>query len=242
MSEQKERRDEKNWAKPVKRLVPSNVPNGALNTVGGKQALSPIQGFGKMWQKTYSVTLQGAEVSPKEVIAVWKAEFPTFWPKAGRFYTPLTGIEPGEVALLEAPIGGGFKLSTGVFVLYADEESFTFMTPQGHVFAGWITFSAFREGDGPTVAQAQVLMRAQDPITEIGLTLIGHRKEDAFWLATLRSLAARFGVEGAPGRKTICVDRRRQWSRAGNVRHNVGLRSPIRTATSPLRRGSHDGG
>ena len=240
MSEQKERRDPEksdigNWAKPVEKLQPSHVPDGALNTVGGKQALSPIQGFGKMWQKTYSVTLEGVEATPQEVVAVWKAEFPSFWPKSGRFYAPLTGIEPGEVALLEAPIGGGLKLSTGVFVLYADEESFTFMTPQGHVFAGWITFSAFRTGEGPTVAQAQVLMRAQDPITEIGLTLIGHRKEDAFWLATLRSLASRFGVEAAPERKTVCVDRRRQWSRAGNVRYNVGLRSSIHTATSPLR-------
>ena len=33
-------------------------------------------------------------------------------------------------------------LSTGVLVLYADDESFTLMTPQGHVFAGWITFSS----------------------------------------------------------------------------------------------------
>ena len=242
MSEQQEPREKGNWARPVERLVPSNVPDGALDTVGGKQALSPIQGFGKMWQKTYSVILRGAEVSPRDVVAVWKAEFPSFWPSSGSFYAPLTGIEPGEVALLDAPIGGGFKLSTGVFVLYADEESFTFMTPQGHVFAGWITFSAFVDGDGSTVAQAQVLMRAQDPITEIGLTLIGHRKEDAFWLATLRSLASRFDVEGAPERKKICVDRRRQWSRAGNVRYNVGLRAPIRTATSPLRRGAHDGG
>jgi len=247
MSEQKQERDgthsdRGNWAKPVAKLEPSHIPVGALNTVGGKEALSPIQGFGKMWQKTYSVTLEGVEVTPQEVVAVWKAEFPSFWPKGGRFYAPLTGIEPGEVALLEAPIGGGLKLSTGVFVLYADEESFTFMTPQGHVFAGWITFSAFRAGDGPTVAQAQVLMRAQDPITEIGLTLVGHRKEDAFWLATLQSLAARFGVEGAPERKTVCVDRRRQWSRAGNVRHNVGLRSSIHTATSPLRRRSRPDG
>ena len=37
---------------------------------------------------------------------------------------------------------GGMKLSTGVMVLYADDESFTLMTPQGHMFAGWITFSA----------------------------------------------------------------------------------------------------
>jgi len=228
--------DRGNWAKPVERLEPSHVPNGALNTVGGKQVLSPIQGFGKMWQKTYSVG--GIDATPQEVIAVWKAEFPTFWPKGNRFFAPLTGIEPGEVALLQAAVGGGLKLSTGVFVLYADEESFTFMTPQGHVFAGWITFSAFSVGDGPTVAQAQVLMRAQDPLTEIGLTLVGHRKEDAFWAATLRALAVRLGSESEPETKIVCIDRKRQWSRAGNLRHNVGLRSSIHTATSPLRRRS----
>ena len=42
---------------------------------------------------------------------------------------------------------GGSKLSTGVMVLYADEESFTLMTPQGHMFAGWITFSAIEQDD-----------------------------------------------------------------------------------------------
>ena len=39
---------------------------------------------------------------------------------------------------------GKMKLSTGVMVLNADEESFTLMTPQGQMFAGWITFSATR--------------------------------------------------------------------------------------------------
>ena len=81
---------------------------------------------------------------------------------------------------------GGMKLSTGVMVLYADEESFTLMTPQGHMFAGWITFSAI-ERDGETVAQAQVLMRASDPIFELGLTLGGHQQEDRFWNHTLAS-------------------------------------------------------
>jgi len=70
------------------------------------------------------------------------------------------------VALLDLAIGGGVKLSTGVFVLYADAESFTLMTPQGHMFAGWITFSAERSGDTTTV-QAQVLMRANDPLYEV---------------------------------------------------------------------------
>ena len=79
---------------------------------------------------------------PQHAIATWKAHFPEFWPKGNRFAGALAGISPGDVALLDLAIGGGVKLSTGVFVLYADEESFTLMTPQGHMFAGWITFSA----------------------------------------------------------------------------------------------------
>jgi hypothetical protein len=236
MSEQQRTgRDEGNWARPVDRLAVDNVPAGALDTVGGKQVVSPIQGFGRMWQKTYRVSLTGADVTPAEVIETWKSEFPTFWPKGSQFHAPLTGIEPGEVALLQASVGGGLKLSTGVFVLYADEDSFTFMTPQGHMFAGWITFSAAEE-DGVTVAQCQVLMRAQDPLTEIGLVLGGHRKEDRFWQSTMRELAARFGVDAEPETTVVCVDKRRQWGRAGNVRHSSAFRSGIHTATSPLRR------
>jgi hypothetical protein len=235
MEGQSTSRDEANWARPVDRLAVGNVPDGALDTVGGKQVVSPIQGFGKMWQKTYRVSLAGAAVTPQQVIETWKAEFPSFWPAGSQFHSPLTGIAPGEVALLQAAVGGGLKLSTGVFVLYADEESFTFMTPQGHMFAGWITFSAAGEG-GETVAQCQVLMRAQDPLTEIGLTLGGHRKEDRFWEETLRALAGRFGVDAQTETTVVCVDRHRQWRRAGNVRHSSAFRSGIHTATAPLRK------
>ena len=41
--------------------------------------------------------------------------------------------------------GGGPLISTGVMVIFADDESFSFMTPQGHMFAGMITFSAERD-------------------------------------------------------------------------------------------------
>ena len=235
MSEQNTARDAGNWATPVDRLAVGNVPAGALDTVGGKQVVSPIQGFGKMWQKTYRVSLAGADVTPAELIETWKSEFSSFWPTGSQFHAPLTGIAPGEVALLQASVGGGMKLSTGVFVLYADEESFTFMTPQGHMFAGWITFSAAEEGDA-TVAQCQVLMRAQDPLTEVGLVLGGHRKEDRFWQDTLRALAARFGVDAVPETAVVCVDKRRQWTRAGNVRHSSAFRSGVHTATAPLRK------
>src|SRR5262249_21755116 len=88
-------RDAANWAARGTQLRVSEVPVGAINlNVDGRNVVSPLQGFGKMWQKTYRVSLAGAAVTPREVIAVWKANFQSFWPKGNRFYIPLTGVMP----------------------------------------------------------------------------------------------------------------------------------------------------
>ncbi len=219
-------RGAENWAKPVGKLHVTDVPPGAKNLVEGKELLGPIQGFGKMWQKTYRVHLDGATVEPTDLIREWKANFPQFWPKGGQFYAPLTGINPGEIALIRASVAGGIKLSTGVMVLYSDDEAFTLMTPQGHMFAGWITFSSY-ESAGRTVAQVQVLMRTQDPLSELGASLGGHSQENRFWQQTLRNLAAHFGVDGKVETQVVCVDRKRQWSKAGNIKHSAAIRNGL---------------
>jgi len=141
-----EPRDAAYWAKNVTTLKLGKVPAKAVNlNVTGRRVVGPVQGFGKMWQKTARVELRGADVTPDEVIRTWKAEFQRFWPERNWFYAPLTGIAPGEVALLNLNLPGRMKLSTGVLVLYADDESFTLMTPEGHMLAGctsWATCSA----------------------------------------------------------------------------------------------------
>jgi hypothetical protein len=223
------------WAKAVPQLRPSHVPEGAVNlNVEGRRLTSPIQGFGKMWQKTYSVEIPADVVSPQDLIATWKQRFPEFWPERNYFYGPLTGIEPGDVALLNMSLPGRLTLSTGVMVLYADDESFTLMTPEGHMFAGWITFSAAAEGN-MTRAQAQVLMRASDPIFELALTLGGHGQEDKFWHQTLAAVAKHFGYDGQVTTQAVCVDSRRQWSRWRNLRHSSAIRSGMYAAGAPLR-------
>ena len=230
-------RDADNWARKVSSLKLGEVPSGAINlNVSGKQPVGPLQGFGRMWQKTYRVRLTGVKALPTGVIKVWKERFPEFWPKGNRFYGPLTGIAPGEVGLINMALPGGMPLSTGVMILYADEESFTFMTPQGHVFAGWITFSAYEEDDGMAVAQVQVLIRANDPIYELGFRMGASKNEDRFWEHTLRSLATFFGVE-APKVETqsLCVDRKIQWSQAKNVWHNAGVRTTLYLMATPVR-------
>ena len=230
------RRDESNWAKPVETLTAGDPPKGALNlNVTGRRVTSPIQGFGKMWQKTYKVRLTGADVTPTEVIKTWKEHFPEFWPPRNSFYGPITGIAPGEVALLNLSMPGRMKLSTGVLVLYADEESFTLMTPEGHMLADWITFSSYSAA-GETVAQAQVLMRTYDPFYEMGAVMFGHRKEDVFWQHTLSSLASHLGVESpVVETQSVCVDKRRQWRNARNIRRNSFFRTTGYVASSPLR-------
>lgn len=227
-------KDAANWAKAVARLSVGDLPPDAINrNVEGRRLSSPIQGFGKLWRRTYRVVISG-DVPPREVIARWKSNFAEFWPRGSRFYGPLTELKPGDVAVLNLSTSTGMKLSTGVFVMYADDESFTFMTPQGHQFAGWITFSSFSD-EGRTVAQVEALLRCSDPLFELGWPIMAVM-EDRFWIRTLEKLAAFFGRPGAPvERESVCIDRRRQWSMAGNVWHNALVRSGLYYAGAPMR-------
>jgi hypothetical protein len=221
-------RDADSWARKVDRLRVDPRDGVRGTNVAGRRLTGPVQGFGKMWQKTYRMNA-GPRIQPQDAIATWREHFQEFWPKGNVFAAPLTGISPGGIALLDLSVGGGVKLSTGVFVLYSDAESFTLMTPQGHMFAGWITFSAEREGED-TIVQAQALIRANDPLYEIAMTLGGHGMEDKSWAATLTALGRRLGVTDPKVEINVtCVDSRRQWRQAGNVWHNSGIRSLLQT-------------
>ncbi|MDQ4076030.1 MAG: hypothetical protein M3220_07265, partial [Chloroflexota bacterium] len=125
------RSPETTWARSRSPLKVGETPKGAVNlNVEGRQVVGPLQGFGQLWQKTYRVRLEGVGVAPTEVVRTWKERFPEFHPSENRFYPSLAGIQPGEVVLINAMTPGG-PVSTGVMVLYADDESFTLMTPEG---------------------------------------------------------------------------------------------------------------
>jgi len=152
-------RDADSWAVGRNILRVSDVPEGAVNlNVDGRRVIGALQGFGQLWQKTYTLRLAGAEVTPEEVVALWKREFPDFHPPESRFYPSLDGVEPGEIMLINASVQG-MPVYTGVMVLYSDDVSFTVMTAEGLPEAGWNTFSAYEE-DGVTVVQIQSRARA----------------------------------------------------------------------------------
>ena len=232
-------RDAANWAH-TSTLRIARTPTGALNlNVEGRRLVGPLQGFGQLWQKTFRIRLNGAATSPREVIQIWKDNFPKFWPRWEHYYLPGKGIRPGEVALINFVIPGnspiGLPLSTGVEVIYADEESFTFMNPQGHMFAGWITFSAYAGEDGCTVAQVQMQVRANDFAYEMGFRLGATRAENKMWLYTLSTLAAHFGATGTVESEITCIDPRVQWSEFWNIWQNAAIRTFFHYLLTPVR-------
>jgi len=224
-------RDAAYWAPKVDRLTvdPDRAAMGF--NIAGRRVTGPQQGFGRLYQRTYSAALKPM-VTPQQLISEWKANFGSFWPKGNRFGATL--IAPGEVAPIAMKAGAGFKLSTGVLVLYADDESFTFMTPEGHMFAAWITFSGHIENE-TTVMRIQILLRTSDPLFEMAWPVMRFM-EDRFWRQTMRNVAARFGITGIDiQEKLVVVDKKRQWKNWRNVWHNMAIRSVLHLLTAPVR-------
>lgn len=231
-------RNAASWARPVGRLKVQGIPEGAINlNVEGRQVVGPLQGFGQLWQKTYKVRLTDPELSPQAVLKVWKEHLPEFMPADSRFYPSVTGVQPGEVVLINATLPGvPGTISTGVLVLYADDDSFSVMTPEGHPESGFNTFSAYEEGDA-TVVQIQSLARANDPIYEFGFRFMGGAaQQERIWHHVLTSLAAHFGAAAEVQMVKQCVDPRWQWKQAGNVWHNAMIRSTLAAPGRLLRR------
>ena len=90
------------------------MPEGAANVnVQGRREVGALQGFGKLWQKTYRVRLSGVEVTPEEAVRGWKERFPEFQPPNSRFYPSMAGVAPGGGLFITASVGG-LPVHTGV--------------------------------------------------------------------------------------------------------------------------------
>ena len=69
-------RDQESWARPVDRLT-TTAKGAGQDTVTGKRVAGPVQGFGQMWQKTFTVRVPARRASrPRRVVAHWKAALP----------------------------------------------------------------------------------------------------------------------------------------------------------------------
>ncbi len=216
------------WAKSVDRLSLSAIPAGAMNiNVHGRRALSPVSGFGRLWEKRYRLRLHKTDLEPRQIISLWRSEFAAFWPKGNHlFASENASIAPGTTALLNLALPGGLVLATGLRVIHADDTSFSFMTVSGHILSGWITFSCFRKNDA-TYIQVHPLFRASDPLMELGFRLGAAAQEDRFWHETLGNLARRLGTHGDVAQQNILIDPDVQWRNFANLRYSAAIRSSL---------------
>ncbi|MBN1376597.1 MAG: STAS domain-containing protein [Dehalococcoidia bacterium] len=226
------------WAPPVKKLNVPEMPPEAVNlNVAGRRTAGPAQGFGQLWEKTYSIDLTDSKLDPEQIIDVLKSRLPKFQPPQNRFYPSRQGIQPGEVVLINASTPGGL-VATGVMVLYAGPRSFTFITPQGHPEAGWVTFHSFQE-DGRTLMQVQGLARASDPVYEAAFHIAGSELQQQIWTYLLESLAKYTGSSSLAQIHKQCLDTSLQWSNCFNVFRNAQITSILFNLTRPFRRNKH---
>lgn len=229
------KRDSTNWAKPLSKIALAEVPNGAINlNVENRRAVGPVEGFGQMWEKIYQQRLTGVKTTPVEAIRVMKENFPQLQPPQNRFYPTAAGIQPNEVVLINSSTPGG-PVHTGVLILYSDDESFTFITPQGHPESGWVSFHAFEQNQS-TVVQITGLARANDPVYEMAFRLVGAKFQERIWRHVLSSLATHLGVEPQVHVIKTCVDKKMQWREINNLWYNAQIRSLLYTTVSPFRR------
>ncbi|CAG0987361.1 hypothetical protein ANRL3_02532 [Anaerolineae bacterium] len=104
------------------------------------------------------------------------------------------------------------------------------------MYAAFITFSAY-DDDGTTVVQVQPLLRASDPIFELGMCMgYADKLEDEFWRATLVNIAKHFGVQAQVTQQVACIDPRWQWKYVGNIWKNAAIRTALYTPVRLVKR------
>jgi anti-anti-sigma regulatory factor len=212
------------WAPYIERISITEKPKGAMLRNMDNRRLQPqISGFGKMWQKTFWLMIDKPELTPKDVITKLMQNFVVFQIPENFFYPTSKGLSPGALVFIDSKTPGGI-VSTGIYVIYVDDTSFTYITPQGHPEAGWITFSA-REQDGKIRLQIQGLVRASDPFYEIAYAIAGQAFQEKIWLNVLTQMAKHLAIDDNGQMVKYKPADYWQWGRVGNIWYNAQLRT-----------------
>lgn len=218
------KQSDEGWAPFIEKINVTERPEGALvKNMHNRPVQGQIKGFGKMWQKTFWLMIDKPELTPADVINTLKQNFVAFQVPENFFYPTSKGLTPGALVFIDSATPGGV-VSTGIYVLYMDDTSFTYITPLGHPEAGWITFSA-REEEGKIRLQIQGLVRASDPFFEIAYAIAGQAFQEKIWLNVLTQMAKHLGIEDNGQMVKYKPSNSFQWGKFGNIWYNAQLRS-----------------
>jgi hypothetical protein len=189
-------------------------------------------GFGRLWLKVYTLRFAEPDSGFNHVraIAEWQQHISDFWPEETRLIRP-GRFSRGKRLWLRMAGPMGMRIDTNLEVTDASAAAFTFSTVAGHPFAGTVRCSA-DVGPPSCLMRVEARFRPSDPLYELGFLLGGAAAEDAFWEQTLVNAGRHFGVGGTVTTEARCLDRRRNWRKAGNIRNNAAIRTLVHRLTS----------
>ena len=187
----------------------------------------PSRASGSCGRRPTGCALDGVESTPRRWSRPGGANFPAYWPKGNDFYPSLTGVEPGEVALIKLGGPAGMKSQDGRDgallrrrVLHADDAARATCSPAGSRSRRTTRRRDSRPDAGADARAGSARRdRPDDGRPRQGEQVLGADTGEP------RAQPRRSRRRGA--RRWCCVDRKRQWSRAANVRHSVAIRSTL---------------
>jgi anti-anti-sigma regulatory factor len=223
------------WLKEYGRVRKEELPPGdpGLNVLDRNMQL-PVNGYGILWLKRYSIRLCRGGLSTAEAATALRSSLGNFWPEGNKINFRETGMTPGAVGTIRLTMPGGAPLATGVRVVHAGPASFTFAPIQGHMVAGFINFAVFDE-DGCPIIRICSLARTGDPVFDAGFRLFGHRQQEQFWKDTLTRAAAAFKVPADVVTFTECVDPHSVSTGWSNTANNAAILTPFGLVASSVR-------
>ncbi|TAL18649.1 hypothetical protein EPN96_00645 [bacterium] len=215
------------WLTGFGRVREAELPPGdpGLNVLGRNMQL-PVNGYGNLMQKRYSLRLCKEGLALEEVATALRTRIGEFWPEGNLINFRETGITPGAVGTIRLTMPGKAPLATGVRVVHAGPSSFTFAPLEGHMAAGFINFSAFEE-DGCQVIRICSLARTGDPVFDAGFRLFGHTYQEKFWKDTLTRAASAFRVPAEVTTAKECVDPSTIAAGWANTFRNAAILTPF---------------
>ena len=233
-------RDAANWARPVDRLSAAGVAGAKDDAVTGKRVSGPLQGFGQLWQKSFTVRLDGVDTTPearhrrlegalprvlaegRNVLCAAVRASPRARSRSSRSQ-PVPG-RPGQ-ALDRRP--GPLR---GRRVVHVHDPRGPYAVGMDHLLGAARRRRGRRPGPGPRatvrpVRRARLHARRQPPEQQV---LAGDPAQPRRSRSASSSRSSRS--------RSSASTSNRQWRHWRNVRNSATLRSARRTLTSPVRR------
>jgi hypothetical protein len=152
-----------------------------------------VDGYGPLFERDYSATIEGAGCTPEQVGAMIRERFEEFAPPETAVFRrdgdKAGPLRPGD----ELEIGIALRGRCKVRIILADARGLTLRTLVGHPEAGRISFGAGRDPQGRLTFRILSRTRASGPLNFLGFWILGKQLQSRCWIRFIDRVAEACG-------------------------------------------------